>query len=212
MVSTQTTLTIKMTKKFGCKEELRASHGQVNTIKWLIHSHDHTHFHSKKSNILLKMCLNILQSCVIYEFQINIWQYKCKTTNVLTMNKQKSTSRYDTLHNHPEKESLTCLIRGDIDRGVLRDGWTLGGHAIDSLNLEAIMGVSLKIPHGRLFLCQTQSPRRHLHVIVTSGARSAIMQALFTHDVVNDVTSSAQISWLGPLERHGGLIHDGDHV
>jgi hypothetical protein len=52
--------------------------------------------------------------------------------------------------------------------------------------------------------------RRDVHVVVAARAHATLRQALFADDVVEDVTSTARVARLAPLQDQGGLIDVGD--
>lgn len=106
----------------------------------------------------------------------------------------------------------TRLIGGDVDRGELRRVRALVGHAVDRLDLEAVLRVGLEVAHGHAALGQPQVARRDVHVVVAPRAHAALGQALLADDVVEDVVAAAQVARVAPLQHQRGLVHAGDDV
>lgn len=115
-----------------------------------------------------------------------------------------------TLGSYGDEPTLTRLIGGYIDGGVARRDGALGRDAVDGLDLEAVVRVSLQVPDGRVSLGEAQAPRRDLHIVVTAHAGAVL--ALLAHHVVHKVGSAARVAWLRPLQRHRRLVYAGDHA
>lgn len=104
----------------------------------------------------------------------------------------------------------TSLVGGNVDGGELRRVWALIRHAVDSLDLKAVLGVCLQVADRHTTLCQAQVARRDVHIVIAARAHATLRQALLADDVVKDVTSTARVAWLTPLQDQGGLIDVGD--
>lgn len=107
---------------------------------------------------------------------------------------------------------LTGLVGGDVDGGVARCAGALPRDAVDRLDLKAVAGMSLQVPHYHLLLGQAQSARRYVDVVVTARAWAPVVQTLLAHHVVDDVIPSASVQRLFPLQGDGSLVHGGDYV
>ena len=107
---------------------------------------------------------------------------------------------------------LTGLVGGDVDGVELRRVRAPGGHAVDRLDLEAVLGVGLQVPDGHAALGQAQVARGDVHVVVAARAHAALGRALLADDVVEDVLAAARVARLAPLQHQGGLVDVGDDV
>lgn len=121
---------------------------------------------------------------------MNLWKHPVSLTDVL----------------------LTGLVGGDVDYGVSGWGCVFPGNPVDSLNLEAIAGVSLQVPHHHLPLPQPQPPWSDVHVVVAARARAPVSEAFLAHDVIDEVTPPTRVLGLLPLQGQRGLVHAGYDV
>lgn len=107
---------------------------------------------------------------------------------------------------------LTGLVGGDVDGGVVRRGRVFPRHPVDSLDLEAVAGVSLQVPHHHLPLPHPQAARSDVHVVVAARARAPVAQTLLAHHVVDQVPPPARVLGFLPLQGQRGLVHAGYDV
>lgn len=107
---------------------------------------------------------------------------------------------------------LTSLVGGNIYGNMLRGVWTLIADTIDRLYLEAVDCVSQQVADEHPGLSQTQLSGNKLHVVVAVGTGPPVGLALLAHYVVDDVIATARLPGRMPLQDHGGLIDDGDHI
>lgn len=105
---------------------------------------------------------------------------------------------------------LTRLVGGYVDGGVARRDGALGRDAVDGLDLEAVVRVSLKVPDGCVSLSEAQAAWRDLHVVVAAHAGAVL--ALLTHHVIHEVGAASGVARLRPLQKHGRLVYAGDHA
>lgn len=133
------------------------------------------------------------------------WKYLKRTITVvfsffLTDLKQKQFTQ------------LTSLVGGDVNRGKVRCIGTLVGDSIDSLNLKAVLGVSLKVSDRHVSLSKPKVAGRDIHVVITPCAGTTFGQTFLTDDVIEKVLPSTLVTWLAPLEYKRCLIYTGDYI
>lgn len=107
---------------------------------------------------------------------------------------------------------LTGLVGGDVYRDMLGRVWAPIADSIDSLNLEAIEGVSQQVADEHPGLSESQLSRDKLHVVIAVGAGAPVSSALLAHDVVDHVIAAARLPGRVPLQDHWSLIHNGDNI
>lgn len=107
---------------------------------------------------------------------------------------------------------LTGLVGGDVDGGELRRVRVLIRHAVDGLDLKAVLGVGLQVSDRHAPLRQAQVARRDVYIVVAARAHAALGQALLADDVVEYVVAAARVTRLAPLQDQVGLVDVGDDV
>lgn len=72
-------------------------------------------------------------------------------------------------------------------------------NAIDSLDLEAVEGVSQQVADEHSGLGQTQLSRDEIHVVVAVGAGAPVCPTFLAHYVVDDVVTATRLPRGMPL-------------
>lgn len=97
--------------------------------------------------------------------------------------------------------TLTGLVGGDVDRGILRRVGALVRHAIDGLHLEGVLRVSQKVADVDPGLGQAQLAGQELNVVAAAGAATAAAAAAFADNIVDDVLAAAGVPRWEPLQH-----------
>lgn len=108
--------------------------------------------------------------------------------------------------------TLTRLVGGDVDGGVLRRVWTLIRHAVDGLYFEGVLGVSQQVADVDMGAGETQLTRHKLYVVTAAGAAAPPTATALTDDVVDHIITAAALLRRAPLEPQRRLIDDGEDV